>query len=299
MFINKVLLPVLNNKFLYRQLLQDGIVALPPINADDIEKLTELFNVFHADLDDSFFHRFHVGVHSNNFEYKKALHDAITQILDPYLHVHFTNFRRLVWTMQIKGTGAGSLVPLHQDWSVVDERYFSSFTLWIALCDTTIENGCIHAIPQSHLLPCFPRGIALQGKYDSLHDDLLPYMKPYACKAGTMLIFDNRLLHYSPPNFTGNFRVSTITLLVPDKADTVLYYKNTNVPDAPIEVYDMEDDFYLHFKDFLASQNACAPWGIKRAKSFKFKEYHPTLSKVLQKLFFYKKLYAFYNIFNK
>ncbi len=275
---------VLIDQSLQKQLENDGIVALPCISNEDVSKLTALFEQFHVGLDESYFDRFHIGVHSNDLIYKKKLHESTAEILDKYLPKYFANFRRLIWTMQIKGRGANSIVPLHQDWTIVNEQQHSSFTVWIPLCDSDLNNGCIHAIPGSHLLPAFPRFGSLTGEYNSLHNELLPAMKPYPCKAGAMLIFNNRLLHFSPPNLSENYRISVISLLVPKSAQTVLYHRNLMLPDKQIEEYRVSDDFHLYFNDFLEKQSNFVPAGEKTGLRFNYIEFRPTADWVNKKL---------------
>jgi hypothetical protein len=83
---------------------KNGIVATIKVDSADLTKLNEIFDKNHSNLDDGYFHRFHVGIHSNDLEYKRGLHKSISEILDPYYDALFDNYRRLIYTMQIKGT---------------------------------------------------------------------------------------------------------------------------------------------------------------------------------------------------
>ena len=53
-------------------------------------------------------------------------------------------FRALNFGLQIKGTGPGSRLEIHQDWSVTDEDGFRSVTFWIPLVDSHPRNGTVH-----------------------------------------------------------------------------------------------------------------------------------------------------------
>jgi ectoine hydroxylase-related dioxygenase (phytanoyl-CoA dioxygenase family) len=101
-------------------------------------------------------------------------------------------------------------VPLHQDWSLVDEDKYRSATVWLPLCDSVVANGAIHAIDGSHEMKAYPRGGTIHGKYEHLHEELKGMMKPYECEAGTIMLFDSRVLHYSPPNLSKKYRISVI-----------------------------------------------------------------------------------------
>jgi hypothetical protein len=245
---------------------KDGIVSAIVISKEDLESLNGIFEAYHVALDDSYFRRFHVGIHSNDIVYKTQLNKEIAGIMDPYCKELFDNYRRLIYSVQIKGTGPGSELALHQDWSVVDEDIHNSATVWIPLCDSFISNGAIHAIPGTHRFKPYPRGGTIAGRYDHLHDQLLPLMEPFECKAGTILVFDSSLLHYSPANLSNDYRVSVVTTIVPGNAQVIQYYNNPQVSKTKAEMYAMSDDFYLHFNNFLEVQAIQVPFGNKMNK---------------------------------
>ncbi|MFI5184560.1 MAG: phytanoyl-CoA dioxygenase family protein [Vicinamibacteria bacterium] len=66
----------------------------------------------------------------------------------------------------------GGVVAWHQDYSYwTRTKPMSHLTCWIALDDSTLENGCVHYVPGSHRWPLLPRP-ALSGNMDAIQSVL-------------------------------------------------------------------------------------------------------------------------------
>lgn len=103
------------------------------------------------------------------------------------------------------GKGAASGLALHQD-----NRYWhleppQAGTLWIALDDATVENGCVHYVPGSHRwgrvehVRPHPDATLLEAVGDE-------QATPYPVPAGAALFHHAQVLHGSPPNRTARPR---------------------------------------------------------------------------------------------
>src|SRR4029077_12484661 len=71
-----------------------------------------------------------------------------------------------------KPAGVGTAVPLHQDMPYWPFKPYEMLSCWIALDDSTIENGCVRFLAGSHklgLLRHVPSGV--QGNSLGLQDD--------------------------------------------------------------------------------------------------------------------------------
>ena len=100
----------------------------------------------------------------------------------------------------------GSEKPWHQD-----NAYFNWLpltkvaTAWIALDDTTIENGCMHVLPGGHTLGALKH-------HHSIDCEILPdriekeRAVPVEIKAGGVMYFSAMLPHQTPPNRTAGRR---------------------------------------------------------------------------------------------
>jgi ectoine hydroxylase-related dioxygenase (phytanoyl-CoA dioxygenase family) len=152
-------------------------------------------------------------------------------------------------TFVIKAPGPDGEVPIHQDWSFVDEGSHSSVGLWCPLVDVNHENGCLQVARGSHRFSSRPRAAFTPFAYP----DLVPYLRAQglsaiAMRAGQALLFDPRLMHCSPPNQTSAERVAITAVLVP--SDVPLRYYSVNDPRTPshVEVFEVPDHFYLQHR---------------------------------------------------
>lgn len=79
------------------------------------------------------------------------------------------------------------------------------FGFWVALDDTTPENGCMHIVPGSHLNGVAEHG-RVPGDYGLVELPSVDDALPIPLNAGDVLLFHCELYHYSPPNATDRRR---------------------------------------------------------------------------------------------
>lgn len=102
-----------------------------------------------------------------------------------------------------KPAGAGTVLPYHQDggtqWSLDRENFL---TVWTALNDTTVANGCVEIIPGSHKLGLLSeRGHTLSEEHEKQHTEGADSVF-LEVKAGECILLNNYLLHRSGVNDT-------------------------------------------------------------------------------------------------
>ena len=152
--------------------------------------------------------------------------------------------------MQVKGIGENSALGVHQDWSVTDESLYRSYSLWIPLIDTKVENGGMFAIKGSHRVLRNTRGPSIRPPYSGHEEFLLSKMKHIPVRAGEALLFDQGLLHSTPPNRSKVPRVSIISTIIPKNADLRLYYHDKTSEKKQLEVHSAPDHFWFEYKDY-------------------------------------------------
>ena len=99
----------------------------------------------------------------------------------------------------------------HQDqayWIDTDDR--RTATCWLAVDDSTADNGCMQFLPGSHREPVRPHH-PLHGDRDKSHTlvtDLLPHdvMRPVEIARGDITVHNEGVLHGSGGNRSGNYR---------------------------------------------------------------------------------------------
>jgi ectoine hydroxylase-related dioxygenase (phytanoyl-CoA dioxygenase family) len=150
----------------------------------------------------------------------------------------------------IKNPDKKIFMPLHADWTYVDENQYRSMSVWVPLVDTDENNGSLGVIAGSHRVMNKIRGPRIrQSSYD--HDKLWTqkYGKLLPAKAGTAVIYDHALMHFSPPNYSSIPRPAINLSLVPDEAQAIHYCIPEGAHD--IEKYEVNDkSFYMEYDNF-------------------------------------------------
>ena len=107
-----------------------------------------------------------------------------------------------------KPASDGKRTPWHQDGQYWPIRPLATCTVWIAIDDSTTENGCLRVIPGSHHGQRLRSHRKTDAKDVTLNQELLESEYDLAqaadlvLKAGQMSLHDVYLLHGSEPNFS-------------------------------------------------------------------------------------------------
>jgi len=142
------------------------------------------------------------------------------QLLGPYAQFSFDHGI-------LKPPHSAAATPWHQDEAHQEQRWFRypQISFWLALQDTSITNGCMRYVPNSHLgrlLPHRPlnddaRIHAIECARESF-DESLAQNQPV--NAGTCIFHDVRTLHGALPNVSDAPRLAYIVAFVgpPERA---------------------------------------------------------------------------------
>ena len=138
--------------------------------------------------------------------------DRIMHIIRPYLEKYVEDFQVITATFIVKDPGVSNISPIHQDWTFVDERTYSSYMLWCPLQDVCLENGALGLLAETHrLLGSTPRP-SPSPPYESVFKDcmneLFGYMDFISMSGGEALLFDHRVLHGAMPNQSTHSRIA-------------------------------------------------------------------------------------------
>lgn len=129
---------------------------------------------------------------------------------------------------KVPGVAAGA-VPWHQDKSYwPDANANPVITVWIPLVDATLENGCLHIKPRTQnrkLLDWHAESHTGTG-YTALHEHQLGKRPTVALpvKAGTAILFNDRVLHMSTPNGSDHVRWSVDLRYQPTDQDPMVQH---------------------------------------------------------------------------
>ena len=164
----------------------------------------------------------------------RCVRDALGNLMIDY-EVFYSNF-------MIKFPGDGQ-IEAHQDFNFVDESRHTAFNLWCPLVDTDAQNGGLFVIAGSHAVFRTQRGPNLPKALTEYNDTLRKYARWVPLRKGQAIIFDHRLIHYSPPNRTGQARVAIQSVLTPREAATIHYVFDE--PTRRVRAYRIDKEFIL------------------------------------------------------
>ena len=136
--------------------------------------------------------------------------DAVESLIGPEL------FSNPVYNVRPKvPCVAAGAVPWHQDKSYwPDANANPVITVWIPLVDSTHENGCLHIIPGTHKKRAIAHGHESYSgtSYLELPSEYIEQRRreiiALPMKAGSAVLFNDRLIHSSTPNNSQGVRWS-------------------------------------------------------------------------------------------
>ena len=135
--------------------------------------------------------------------------DAVESLLGPDL---------LVWNsgFLVKPPRNRSFVSWHQDGTYWGLEPLAVASAWVALCDSTPENGCVYCLPGTHRMEqirhrdTFAKDNMLsRGQEIDLDLDEAAAV-PLSLRAGQMSIHHARTIHGSRPNNSDSYRIGFI-----------------------------------------------------------------------------------------
>lgn len=245
-------------------ILQDiGYVINANIGKEALHSLQELYSKHHNVKEEK--GGMFYSLYSLNLDYRKKINDEILKILSPFYNELFQHYKTVINSFIVKYNGEESAFSLHQDSTSLDENVYSPLSVWIPLQDTNIDNGCLCVVPQSHKIFYPYRGISFPTPFSNIENTLRKYLEPIEMKAGDILLFDNRLVHYSPANHSSKPRIVAMSGIFPQEAKLINCFQDNSLENAPLEIYEQDDDFLLKGKNFYHDCTARPTLG-KKAK---------------------------------
>lgn len=224
---------------------EQGYILPPFIFSDEIREFKNEIAPLSPDVDK----RFYSSTDAKDFTYREKINNAIRKFYNKIKDtLPLINYSYYYGTLIIKESGTESEVIMHTDWSITDEELFTPVTIWIPLIDTNMENGCVGMVKGSHKYTNPHRGVRVEEYYKeffpALKERALTYLP---MKAGQPVIYHNGLIHYSPPNLSGETRQALLIALYPSEATPVFYFEYPWSKYLGIAEYYLKDDFFNHY----------------------------------------------------
>ncbi len=225
------------------RLAKDGFAVVDLLDRDDLQALGDAYRASPLPADAGF----DSTILGSDVALRVAVDRAVRAVIEPRLRALIDGYRLAVCTFVVKRSGReDGEVPIHQDWSFVDETRHASFGVWCPLVDVDPTNGCLSVVKGSHAAGHPPRAACSSFLYPGLEELLRRrYLTDLPMRAGQAALFDNRLFHCSPPNRGGTDRVAATAIMVPTAARLRYYHMLDRRHPHRVEAFDVADDFYL------------------------------------------------------
>lgn len=210
----------------------------------------EMLKNIYQKKEKSFFDKgFHRTLDMKNLKKKTEICNAIDSIVTPISKRYLNNYRFFLTSFMTKEKSADEF-DIHQNWSFVDEKKYTSLVIWIPLQNVDETNGCMYFITGSHRWEKGIRGNNIPWQYENSKEELLKQIIALPMKSGDAVFFDDATIHYTSANRTNHPRVSIAQVMIPNEAKPIFFNKDINK--NCIEKYEIENDFYLYFtNEFL------------------------------------------------
>jgi hypothetical protein len=168
---------------------------------------------------------FYTSLWSSNVEYRKKVDNLILETLKEKVATLFFDYVPFFGDLLVKQPSLNKDFPIHQDWTFVDEEIFTSAYIWCPLQDVNYLNGNLQIVEKSHKFLDKIRGANVTVSYEKIKDKIASkYLKNIKLKAGQAIIFNQALLHASPPNRSLKTRIAMGLLMLPVEAKVFHYY---------------------------------------------------------------------------
>jgi hypothetical protein len=236
---------IFKNPLLQEQFDKDGFVKIKLLEKADVQQLLNLFKYYFPTPSVDFFS----SSYENDYPRKKEISDAIGKIMLPNLEKNFIDYTWFGSAFLSKGNGPRSEMPMHQDWTIVDESKYIALNIWTPLQNTTEENGTLEVIKGSHKWHNTLRAPTLPFYFDGYQAQLKEKLIAIPTLATEAVVLNQAIIHYSKANKTNDTRIAITTGIKSKNAPMIFHYWNKEVPNE-IEQFKQEDDFLLQFSDF-------------------------------------------------
>jgi ectoine hydroxylase-related dioxygenase (phytanoyl-CoA dioxygenase family) len=268
---------IFKDDILNSQFERDGYITMPFLNKEEVDELTILYNAIFTAIPENF--------HSSSFFEDNTLKQKISAQIEALYAKKVDNLfapiQKLGSSFLTKSPGEKGELPIHADWTVVDEAKYYSVTIWVPLIDTNEENGAIQVLPGSHTFSDALRAPTLPSAMLEQKEIIAPEMKMLNLKAGEAFIFTHSVWHSSLPNYTHKARVAVTYGLIPEDASLCLYHRSEN---GKLEKWDMPITMFQRYTNI-----GQRPLFGEKVSEFDYEVKKETVSSIKQKIDFYKR----------
>ncbi len=224
-----------------------GYVTFPLLSQDEIEQLRNFYFTYAAPMAQS------IGKRNNTYELsffdsdtarKEFIFKRLNELLSHKWEKYLDEYEPIVLNMFSKEKDKGE-VPVHQNWTFVDETKFRSVSLWIPLQNVSRENGTLEVVPGTHDNFHLFRGPNVPWIFENITAQLKEkYMQPLQLQAGEVAVIDDSILHFSSENKTSQPRIAIQAILKPKAAPSLVYFLNAEK--NALDVFEASPEYFMN-----------------------------------------------------
>jgi len=229
------------------QYARDGYALVDLFTPDEVDRLLEIWRSESPGMPGL---PFVATIMSPDPNHRRAVDAALREICAPAIERFWPGAQLVLCQINDKrSAGDPSIVGLHQDWSITDEREFGAIGLFCPLVDVDERNGALFAVPGTHRLPSIPRSMYDVQPYPELTDTFMSEAQVLPMAAGQACAHELMVFHGSVPNRTDQSRPA-VGLLLAER-------------DAPLRHYVRDGstltEYAMDAGQFLSLQYGAAP----------------------------------------
>lgn len=229
---------------------RDGYVTIdflkdadfPPL-IEMMEKLKQEGSLHEMNVDSEY----KLSFFNSSPEWRMKVFQQVSAFFNEKSNRFLDDYVPLIINLFDKEPGGGE-IPVHQNWTFVDESKFRSVSVWIPLCDVTHANGTMEVVAGSHDTLTEYRSPSIPWVFDGLWDPLREkYLQPLNLKMGQAAIIDDAIIHWTSDNDTDTVRATIQLIMVPKDAIPIHYYRNPENP-SELEIFEVNPEFFTRFQ---------------------------------------------------
>lgn len=226
----------------------EGYVVVDFYSIDNLNEVIKLYDEMHTSVLSGFF----PSAYAEDKAYRSKIDAELKRIGLNRLDELFIDYQIMNGCFIVKQPNSDSYLHVHQDMTLVDESIFTGINVWTTTTDLTPENGVLYLLPGSHRFFPTYRGHTLPGFYDPIQEEIKDYMLPIYLKAGQAIIFDQSIVHFSPPNNSDNIRIATNVFIAHKEAKFRICYhdKNDEQYKGKVELFEQDPSFMTDYEQF-------------------------------------------------
>ena len=215
------------NKQIEKSIIHDGYIVVDFTKPGELEEIKNTFNNLGFRKDNEV--KLRKSVVHESAARKNEIYEKFYPIFQRAINRFMVDYKLARVAIVDKHPGGGA-INVHQHVNLIDELKHRSFTAWMPTVDTTVEMGTLYVVKKSHTI--FAPKIQPFNDFSKFQDKLShkilkKYSTPLLLQAGQAVIFDDRLIHWSPPNMTTERRTAFQLQLLPweTESDLTIYYR--------------------------------------------------------------------------